>query len=305
MRSRRVRNAAGPSVVVRRTPWYPCPVRPGPSQGGPHHLDGLRSEAHRTPHPATARDRTDDDPPRCQPSHPTTRSRPPERAPRGAAAPRRDDPDRVRPDVGRPARGAPPGPRLGRQHVQLGVGVEAREPHEPGPCRGRPAGPQGRLEADRDRPLPEQGHDRPGLLQPHDPGHELQRVPHPRHEGLLLPDRRREHRLEQLPRRRRHEHDPAPVHGVARPPLEHPRQGLGRGRDRRLQRPGRPEDVDRHLRRSVRLDLAQADPQAHAEAAEGHGEAASDRDPEAEARRDTAPDTPSDTDADARPRWRS
>ena len=54
----------------------------------------------------------------------------------------------------------------------------------------------------------------------------------------------------------------------SRPPGEHPRQGLGRHRDRRLQGPGRQEDVDGPVRRQVRLDVdrAQADAEADAQA---------------------------------------
>ena len=63
---------------------------------------------------------------------------------------------------------------------------------------------------------------------------------------------RREHRLEQLPGRHRDRRDPPAVHGLRRPPREHPRQGLGSHRRRRLQGPDRQEDVDRPVRRQVR-----------------------------------------------------
>ena len=62
--------------------------------------------------------------------------------------------------------------------------------------------------------------------------------------------------------------DPAHVHGLQRPPRQHPRQGLGRHRRRRLQGRERQEDVDGPLRRHVRLDQseAQAGPDRQAEA---------------------------------------
>ena len=56
------------------------------------------------------------------------------------------------------------------------------------------------------------------------------------------------------------------VHGLARPPRQHPGQGLGRHRDRRLQGPDRQEDVDRPVRRQVRLDRPEGDPQADRQA---------------------------------------
>ena len=146
--------------------WYPCPVRTGPSRRGSHHADRLGSEAHRTPQPATARDRTADDRPRdCPPTQP----RLPRPLPRRSAPPRHDDGDRVRRHLARAARRPPLDPRLGRERVQLGVRIAAGQPDEQGPRHSRPARPQGRLEADRDRPVAQQGHDRPRLLQPHDP----------------------------------------------------------------------------------------------------------------------------------------
>ena len=48
-----------------------------------------------------------------------------------------------------------------------------------------------------------------------------------RREGLLLQARRREHRLEHLSRRRRDGRHPQDVHGLVRPPAQHPRQGAG------------------------------------------------------------------------------
>ena len=59
---------------------------------------------------------------------------------------------------------------------------------------------------------------------------------------------------------------PQDVHGLVGPPRQHPGQGLGRHRHRRLQGPDRQEDVDRPVRRQVRLDRAQADRQADAQA---------------------------------------
>ncbi len=73
---------------------------------------------------------------------------------------------------------------------------------------------------------------------------------------LLLQRRRREHRLEQLPGRHRDGRHPLHVHELAGSPREHHGQGLGRDRDRRLQGPDRQEDVDRPVRRQVRIDLA-------------------------------------------------
>ena len=52
-------------------------------------------------------------------------------------------------------------------------------------------------------------------------------------EGLLLRAGRREHRLEHVPRRRRHGRDPRHVHGLVRPSAQHPRAALGGDRRRR------------------------------------------------------------------------
>ena len=77
------------------------------------------------------------------------------------------------------------------------------------------------------RPLAEQGHDRARLLQPQHPGLRQGLGQAPCHR-LLLQGRRREHRLEQLPGRRRDPGDPQDVHGLVGPPGQHPGQGLGR-----------------------------------------------------------------------------
>ena len=97
--------------------------------------------------------------------------------------------------------------------------------------------------------------------------------------GYCYQRRRREHRLEQLPRRHRDGRDPRHVHELRRPPREHHGQGLGPHRGRRLQGRRRQEDVDRPVRRQVRAAATpeadrqahpeadrQADPEAHAEA---------------------------------------
>ncbi len=286
MRSRAVPTRRDASGAVRHGEGYALVPVPGPTGTIARRFAPLarpRVEAHRTPLPASARDRTANDRPVRRPP---TAARRACLLPGRSAALRRDDRPRVPPDLGRPARGAPDRARLGCEQLQLGLRIDARQPDQPG-ARGRGSQvPQGRRQADRDRPLAQQGHDRPGLLQPHDPRHELQRVPHPRHKGLLLPPRRREHRLEQLPGRRRHEHGRAPVHGVPGPPGEHPRQVVGRGRDRRLQGPDRQEDVDRDLRRPLR-HVPGSDPEADPEAD-------SEADRQAEARGDTEADAEAD-----------
>ena len=63
------------------------------------------------------------------------------------------------------------------------------------------------------RPLAQQGHDQPRLLQPRHPGLRPG-LEEARRQGLLLHAGRREHRLEQLPRRHRHGRDPQDVHGL-------------------------------------------------------------------------------------------
>ena len=121
--------------------------------------------------------------------------------------------------------------------------------------------PPGRFDPDLDRPVAQQGHDRPQLLQPQHPGrrqlvfHMLDtkgycyNVAGENIGWNTYPDDVATAEIQQR------------VHGLAGPPGQHPRQGLGRHRDRRLQGPGRQEDVDRPVRRQVRLDVdgAQAD----------------------------------------------
>ena len=60
--------------------------------------------------------------------------------------------------------------RLGQELVQLVVGGRPRRADQPEPRERRAPGPQGRLDADLDRPLAQQGHDHPRLLQPQHPG---------------------------------------------------------------------------------------------------------------------------------------
>ena len=77
-----------------------------------------------------------------------------------------------------------------------------------------------------DRPLAQQGHDRRRLLQPRHPGLR-QGLRQARRDRLLLQARRREHRLEHLPRRPGDGRHPADVHGLVRPPREHPGRPTG------------------------------------------------------------------------------
>ena len=143
-----------------------------------------------------------------------------------------------------------------------------------------------------DRPLAQQGHDHARLLQPLHPGLRLG-LQEARFEGLLLQGRGREHRLEHEPRRRGHRRHPPDVHGLLRPPSQRARQGLGRHRDRCLQGRRRQEDVDRPVRRQVRLERPEGDPEADAQAeAEGDPPADPQAHPQAEADPQADPDVP-------------
>ena len=136
-------------------------------------------------------------------------------------------------------------------------------PDQPGPGERRSTDAGLGLRARLDRPLAEQGHDRARLLQPRHPGWRQGLRRHDR-TRLLLPDRRREHRLERLPGRRGDGQDPADVHGLVGSPLQHPGDGLGPHRDRRLQGGRRQEDVDGPVRRPLRRHGREAEAQAEA-----------------------------------------
>ena len=109
---------------------------------------------------------------------------------------------------------------------------------------------------------------------------------------------------------RRDERHPRDVHGLVRPSEEHPQQALGHDRHRGLQGFGRQEDVDRPVRRQVRLraqGAAQAEADGKAEVpvraqADRSTEAETDTEahPHADAVRAAAADRPGGT----RPRWR-
>ena len=167
------------------------PLRPGPSRG------------------LTGRDRETTvrscriAPPR-RPSAPGRPGRPVAPPPPGAAAPAR--PARRHRPRRRLARAAWRVPRrharLVAQLVQLGSEQELlARTNQARASAGRRSAPLG-LGARLDRPLAEQGHDQARLLQPRHPRRRasLRRDERPR---LLLQGRRREHRLEHLPRRRR------------------------------------------------------------------------------------------------------
>ena len=146
--------------------------------------------------------------------------------------------------------------------VQLHVRVGPRRDDQSEPGRAPGSRRSRSTRPSLGRPLAEQGHDRPGLLQPLDPGLR-EGLGQAQRDRLLLQRRRREHRLEQLSRRHRHRRHPAGLHELVRPSGEHHGQGLGRHRHRRLQGPDRQEDVDGPVRRQVRLDRPEADAQAH------------------------------------------
>ena len=162
--------------------------------------------------------------------------------------------------VRRPAASAG-GVRLGGGLVQLGVGAPAGRADQPQPRRGGAALAQGRQHADLGRPLAQQGHDRPRLLQPRHPGLR-QRLQEARREGLLLQGRRREHRLEHVSRRRRHGRRSTRCSWTRPATAPTSWAALGRDRGRGVQGRRRQEDVDRPLRRQVRRPTAEGDPQA-------------------------------------------
>ena len=142
------------------------------------------------------------------------------------------------------------------------------------------------------RAVAEPGHGGSRLLQPQHPAIRKDGVGPDGRTRLLLQPRGREHRLEQLPRRRGDRADPAHVHGLARTPRKHHGPRLGRRGHRRVQGLRRPHDVDGPVRRQGGLRItgrrnaeadAQAHPEAHAEAnAQAHAEADPAPDPEAD-----------------------
>ena len=94
-------------------------------------------------------------------------------------------------------------------------------------------------------------------------------------------------------RQHRHPEGPQRLHGLVRAPRQHPRQGLGRHRDRGVQGRERQEDVDRHLRRPMRDGEGEAARQAEAE---GHEEADAEAGPAIDPEADEEADAQADAD---------
>ena len=132
------------------------------------------------------------------------------------------------------------------------------------PGERRAQGAQGRLDPPFGRPLAQQGHDRPRTTSAtpsratarsgtsSTPSATATTSPARTSAGTTTPTTSRPPRSSRL------------FMDSRRPPREHHGQGLGRHRHRRLQGPDRQEDVDRPVRRQVRLDGPEADAQAHA-----------------------------------------
>ena len=186
--------------------------------------------------------------------------------------------------------------------VQLLVRVGSSSPDQPGAGERRAQGAQGRLDAHLGRPLAQQGHDHPRLLQPHHPGLRQGLGQAPRHR-LLLQGRRREHRLEQLPRRHRDRRHPADCSwtrpATARTSWARPGTSSASAptRARPARRCGRscsPTSAARPTPKPTPKPTAEADAQADAEAAPAtpEGDAATDPEADAEARRRRPAPTP-------------